>query len=314
MFEQFLDEHVGPDQPRSPRRTTSPTSTAGPGSTASVRSSPRVASTCPRATATSRPGAGSISALGNRKNERVPAAPPHARASRPTPARSGCSTISPASASRSRWCRRRATPVRCSRPPGWPTLRRRRRRRRGRRTRHPRQAGARPVPRRRRAARRAAGPGGRRRGCGRPASPPGGRAASGWSSASTAAPAGRRCAPTAPTSSSSDLAELVPTANRSGPMRHRAPEHLPLHRYPHRPVAARRAGVRQVRHRADRDAVRRGQRLHRDARQPGGRAATPTATARTSTRSTRPGTSTTPRRRSGSPRPARRSSTSPTPS
>ena len=81
------------------------------------------------------------------------------------------------------------------------------------------------------------------------ASPPGGPAGSGSSSGSIAGPGGRRSPPTAPTSSSTTSPSSCPTERRptdEAP----APRPPAAAPFPARPVAARRAGVRRERHRA----------------------------------------------------------------
>ena len=90
-------------------------------------------------------------------------------------------------------------------------------------------------------------------------------------SASTAAPAPKRCWPTAPTSSSTTSPTIAGGAGRSSDVVDPGhPSDRLLAPLPDRAVAARRARVRARRPRPDRDALRRRQRLPRDAGQPGG--------------------------------------------
>ena len=130
-----------------------------------------------------------------------------------TPARSRfLDELARARDGRSPSCRRRATPARCSTRPGCAALRGRRRRRRSPRpSTARRQAGARHVPARRRPARRRRAPSRRRRGRRLRRRRRAGRATSGSSSASTAAPAPRRCWHGADVVVD-DLAELVDDA------------------------------------------------------------------------------------------------------
>ena len=95
MFDDFLAARAtaGPGR-RSAATTTSPTSTASRGSTACARSSPRGASTCPTATADDPPGHDTVGALGNAKNDGVPADPAPRRHRPLSRLGRGCSTPS----------------------------------------------------------------------------------------------------------------------------------------------------------------------------------------------------------------------------
>ena len=260
------------------------------------------------------PDAETVGGLGNRKNDAFNAVlerdgverlPRLGRAARP-PARPG-------------HCRRgrlvlaqRARRARGGRSGG--PLRGRRRRRGRRRARPPRQAGPRHLPARRasssacrgRARRRARGRPVRRRGRAAPAT-----------SASSSGSTGERARSALLDGGAdvvvADLDELVPVDERHR-CGHAGPPPRPArpHRFPVDEWALVETCVLRRGPRRHRDALRRRQRLPRDARQPRGGPRRRTRTAPSSTASTRRGRSGTPRRPSASPRPARPSSTSPT--
>ena len=320
MFNDFLAAR-GDRRAVHRRATTSTTSTASPATTG-VRVVPGLARhrACPRATR--RPAdAETVCGLGNRKNDVFGEVLRDRGRRRRTPAR--CALLDQlrrARAPRSRSSPPRATPRRCSPPPAWPTASRssstaRVAAERGLR----RQARPRHLPVRGR--RSSASPAERAVVVEDALSGVAGRARRRLRPGDRRRPR-RRCRRAdrrpAPTSSSTDLAELV-TADAGGD---RAVDARPT------PVAATRStgtGSRSTsggwsrprttpsdlgRHR---DAVRRRQRLPRACAATSRRAARPTRTAPSSTASTRPGRSGTPRRRSASPGSARPSSTSPTP-
>ena len=259
-----------------------------------------------------RPGHGTVNALGNAKNERSRRCCA-ATASSPIRAPSASSTPSPGGARPSASCRRRATPPRCSRPPGspiaspWSSTA----------TSPPRatpwQAGAGHVPRRR-----------RRLG----ASPHRTAVVEDAISGVAAGHAGgfalvvgvdRGAGHDALVEHGADvvvddLDELADITRRGRGMTRRAvPEHLPQFRYPADPWKFVEVGF-------SREDLPLTETLFAVANGYLGcaattrRAATPTIPGRSSTASTRRGASTTPSRRSGSPRPGRRSSTCPIPS
>ena len=149
---------------RSPTPTTSPTSTANRASTASARCSPPAASCSRRAIRPTHPATASVSALGNRKNdvfqtmlreEGIEPYPGLGALPRPPGVARHEGRRGVVVAQRARGARGVRTGA---------AIRRRRRRRAGRDRAHRRQAGARPVPRRRRPPRRRGAEGRRRRG------------------------------------------------------------------------------------------------------------------------------------------------------
>ena len=121
MFNDFLASYdgAGRHRRRTPTPTTSPTSTASPATTGSATSSPRAASRCPRAPTTARRE--TVVRARQPQERRVQRGARARRRRRRTPARCCCSTTCATSACRSRSSRRRSTPRRCSPPPGSPT-------------------------------------------------------------------------------------------------------------------------------------------------------------------------------------------------
>ena len=307
MFNAFLDAHR-PHAAVHRRGLLRRTSTASPGTTASGPSWSSRGIELPEGDPADAPDAETVCGLGNRKNDAFDAGARARRRRAPTPARVRAARRSCASAA----CRWRSSRPRATRPtvlgggrPDRPLPDRRRRRRR----RRARLAGK-PAPdtflhaaeRARRRPRRA-------RSCSRTrVSGVAGRrapATSGWSSASTAAPA-----PTTLTEAGADVvvADLAraavsdrraaPEARRTRPRRSRTRcdrTRFPVDAWR---LVETRFDERRPRH--HRDAVRRRQRLPRHARQRRGGPRLRTRTAPSSTASTRPGRSSTPRRRSAS--------------